>query len=128
MTDEAPQVRAAKERVKALAAQVAGEKRRLVNPSGGTSIADSLAEFDAAMVEKEFAQKGYEVAMATLEVARTDATRQHRYLAIVTAPSKPDESTYPERGLGVLTVFIMSFLLLGIVSLLVAAVREHARV
>jgi capsular polysaccharide transport system permease protein len=128
MTPDAPKVRAAAERVKALSAQIGAEKKRLVDPKGEGDIAGSLAEFEAAMVEKEFAEASYRSALATLEVARAEAARQHRYLAVVSSPSQPDESTHPRRALGVLTVFLMSFLALGIVSLLVASVREHARV
>jgi capsular polysaccharide transport system permease protein len=130
MTADAPKVRAASERVKALSAQIGAEKRRLVDPkgSGEGDIAGSLAEFEAAMVEKEFAEASYRSALATLEIARADAARQHRYLAVVSAPSMPDESTHPRRALGVLTVFLMSFLVMGIASLLIASVREHARV
>ena len=79
------------------------------------------------MVEKEFAQKAYESALAQLELARSDAARQHRYLATIASPSKPDEATYPRRVRSVLTVFVVSFLLMGIGALLSAAVREHAR-
>jgi capsular polysaccharide transport system permease protein len=128
MTPEAPKVKAAQERVKALSAQIGAEKKRLVDPKGEGGIAKSMAKFDATMLEKEFAETAYRSAMASLEVARADAARQHRYLAVIAPPSVPDEATHPERALGVLTVFIMSFLLMGIGSLLVASVREHARV
>lgn len=128
MKPDAPKVRAAEERVKALSAQVGAEKARLVNPSEDGGIAGSMAEFEAAMVEKEFAEAAYTSALAALETARIDASRQHRYLAVVSATSVPDESTHPQRALGVLTVFMLSFLIMGIGSLLIASVREHARV
>jgi len=127
MKEDAPQVLAANEKVKSLSAQVAGESRRLVDPNQSKGLNASLADFDAAMVEKEFAQKAYESALANLELARADAARQHRYIAIIASPSKPDESTYPHRLRSVLTAFVLSFLLLGVGSLLTAAVREHAR-
>lgn len=127
MREDAPQVLAAGEKVKSLSAQVSGESRRLVDPSKPKGLNTSYADFEAAMVEKEFAQKAYESAMANLEVARADADRQHRYLAIIATPSSPDESTYPRRLRSVLSVFVLSFLLLGIGSLLAAAVKEHAR-
>ncbi len=127
MKDDAPQVRAANEKVKSLSAQVAGESRRLVDPSKPNGLNTSFADFEGAMVEKEFAQKAYESAMATLEMARADADRQHRYVAIIAAPSKPDESTYPHRVRSVLAAFVVCFLLWGVISLMTAAVREHAR-
>jgi capsular polysaccharide transport system permease protein len=127
MNPDAPQVLAAIERAKSLSAQVANESRRLVAPDAAGGLNASFADFEAATVEKEFAQKAYESALATLELARADADRQHRYLAIVASPSKPDASTYPHRLRSVLATFVLSFLLLGVVSLLGAAVKEHAR-
>jgi capsular polysaccharide transport system permease protein len=127
MKEDAPQVQAANEKVKPLSAQVSGESRRLVDPTTPNGLNTSFADFEAAMVEKEFAQKAYESAMATLEMARADADRQHRYLAVIAQPSKPDESTYPHRLRSVFAAFVVSFLLMGIGTLLSAAVREHSR-
>ncbi|HVY31782.1 MAG TPA: hypothetical protein VHB79_34840 [Polyangiaceae bacterium] len=127
MNNDAPQVLAAGEKVKSLSAQVAGESRRLVDPTKSNGLNAAYADFEGAMVEKEFAQKAYESAMANLEMARADADRQHRYLAIVASPSKPDEATYPHRIRSVLSAAVLCFLLFGVGSLLTAAVREHAR-
>lgn len=127
MHQDAPQVRAANEKVKSLSAQVAGESRKLVDPSKPNGLNTAFADFEVAMVEKEFAQKAYESAMATLELARADADRQHRYVAVIASPSKPDESTYPHRIRSVVAAFVICFLLWGVVSLMAAAVREHAR-
>jgi capsular polysaccharide transport system permease protein len=127
MKDDAPQVQAANERVKSLSAQVAGESRRLVDPGKTGGLSSTFADFEGAMVEKEFAQKAYESSMATLELARADADRQHRYLAVIASPSKPDEATYPHRFRSSLAAFLGCFLLWGVVSLMTAAVREHAR-
>jgi capsular polysaccharide transport system permease protein len=127
MKEDAPQVQAVNEKVKSLSAQVSGESRRLVNPSKASGLNTSLVDFEAAMVEKEFAQKAYELSMSNLEIARADADRQHRYVAVIAVPSKPDESTYPLRIRSVLTAFILSFLVWSIGSMISAAVREHAR-
>jgi capsular polysaccharide transport system permease protein len=127
MKEDAPQVLSANERVKSLSAQVSGESRRLVDPNKPNGLNTSLADFEVAMVEKEFAQKSYESAMATLEMARSDADRQHRYVAVIASPSKPDDSTYPHRLRSVLAAFVISFLFWGIASMIGAAVREHAR-
>jgi capsular polysaccharide transport system permease protein len=127
MNDSAPQVLAANEKVKSLSAQVSGESRRLVDPKKPGGLNTSFADFEEAMVEKEFAQKAYESAMATLEMARADADRQHRYVATIATPSKPDESTYPHRTRSILAAFALSFLMWGIGTMVVAAVREHAR-
>jgi capsular polysaccharide transport system permease protein len=127
MKDDAPQVQAANEKVRSISAQVSGESRRLVDPNKPGGLNASFADFEGAMVEKEFAQKAYESAMATLEMARADADRQHRYVAVIAAPSLPDESTYPLRIRSVLAAFALSFLLWGVGTMIVAAIREHAR-
>jgi capsular polysaccharide transport system permease protein len=127
MKDDAPQVLAADQVVKSLSAQVSNESRRLVDPTKPKGLNTSFADFEAAMVEKEFSQKAYESAMTNLEVARADADRQHRYLAVVAKPSLPDEATYPHRLRSVFAAFVLSFLLLGVGSLIGAAIREHAR-
>jgi capsular polysaccharide transport system permease protein len=127
MNETAPQVLAANEKVKSLSAQVSGESRRLVDPKNAGGLNTSFADFEEAMVEKEFAQKAYESAMATLEMARADADRQHRYVATIATPSKPDESTYPHRTRAVVAAFVLCFLIWGIGTMVVAAVREHAR-
>ena len=105
---------------------VSGEKG--VDPKGKNGIAESMGAFEAAAAEKEFAEKAYASAWAAVELARSDASRQHRYLVEIAEPSKPDESTYPRRAMAVLTVFLVSLVCMGIGTLLVAAVREHARV
>lgn len=127
MQDDAPQVLAAEAVVNSLSAQVSAENRRLVDPGKPEGLGTSLADFEAAMVEKEFSQKAYQGAMANLEAARADADRQHRYLAVIATPSSPDQSTYPHRVRSILTAFLLSFLLMGVGSLVSAAIREHAR-
>lgn len=127
MRPTAPKVRATQERVRSLSAQIAQKSLSLVNPKKSGGLSGSMVEFEAAMVEKEFAQGAYEAAWRALEMARADAARQHRYVARIARPSLPDESTYPRRWLGVLAVFVLSFLLLGILLLLGASIREHAK-
>jgi capsular polysaccharide transport system permease protein len=127
MNGDAPQVLTANEKVKSLSAQVSAESRRLVDPSKPGGLTTSFADFEAAMVEKEFAQKSYESAMVTLELARADAGRQHRYVAVIASPSQPDEPTYPHSVRSIVAAFVVSFLLWGILTLMGAAVREHAR-
>jgi len=128
MQPNAPRVVALEERVRSLSAQVSEESRRLVNPKSEKGLGNAMALFDAAMVEKEFAQGAYRSALTSLEVARSEASRQHRYLATISKPSIPNDETHPKRLRGVVTVVLMSAMLLGIASLLVDAVREHARI
>jgi capsular polysaccharide transport system permease protein len=128
MTPDAPQVIGAKEKIRALSGQIAGASRRMVaKDEKGQSLNKSVVEFEAIAVEKELATSAYEATTNALMLARASAGRQHRYLATISPPSFADESTRPKRGLGVLTVFVCSLLFMGIGSLLIAGVKEHAR-
>ena len=84
-------------------------------------------ELESALFEKSVADMRYRAATELLAKAELDAQRQRRYFVTVAAPSSPDEATEPSRILGILTVFLGAFSAFGIISLLLAAVREHAR-
>ena len=128
MRPDAARVVALRQRVNSLAQQVQRENRRLVDPKGADGMNNALAEFEPALLEKEFSQAAFASALKSLEVARAEAGRQHRYLAAIAAPSLPDEATYPRRLYNILTVFFLSVAAFAIGSLLIAALREHARI
>ena len=90
--------------------------------------AGASVELESALLEKAIAEKEYQAAVSSLSAAKMEAARQSRYLATIAAPSSPDSATHPKRVLGVVTVLFAALALFGIVSLLIAAVREHARV
>lgn len=123
----APQVAEQRRRVAALQRQIDEQTRRLSGPDA-EDIGDTIASFEPVVIEKEFAQRAYESTLTSLELARVDAARQHRYLVRIAGPSRPEDTSYPELWYAVLTVLVLSFALLGIGTLLVASVREHANV
>jgi capsular polysaccharide transport system permease protein len=126
MRPDSHQVQVLKQRIASLEEQIARENLKLVDPQS-SSLSASIARFEPLVLEKEFAEKAYESALASLEIARTEAAQQHRYLTIVVNPSVPDQTTHPKRMLGILAVFALSAVAFGIFSLLIAAAREHAR-
>jgi capsule polysaccharide export protein KpsE/RkpR len=56
------------------------------------------------------------------------STRPARRLTIIAPPSIAESATKPHRGTGILSVLVLSATLLGIAGLLIAAVREHAKI
>lgn len=124
---DAPQLVEQRRRVAALQRQIDEQSRRL-SSAEGDNIGDAIASFEPVVIEKEFAQRAYESALTSLELARVDAARQHRYLVRIAGPSEPDDPAYPRFWYSVLTVLALSFALLGIGTLLVASIREHANV
>ena len=127
----APEVTAARRRVSALERQIEEQNQRL---AGGDEQEDEaginadLARFEPVMIEKEFAQRAYESALTSLELARLDASRQHRYVVRIAGPSQPDDATHPSFWYSILTVLVLAFAILGVGTLLLASIREHANV
>ena len=127
MREDSPKAIALKNRIESLQMQIDNENRRLISPDED-SLSSSIAGFEPLLVEKEFAEKAYESALTSLEIARADAAKQHRYLATIASPYAPDTATHPKRMMSILTVLLSTMLAFGIGSLLIAAIREHARI
>lgn len=125
MTAQAPKVKAQRQKVSSLQGQVKAQNKRLVN-SNGDSINESIAKFEPLVFEKEVAQQFFETALRTLELTRTEAIREQRYLITISKPSLPEAPTRPRRLWGIATVFFLSLVLMGVMTMLGAAVREHA--
>ena len=64
--------------------------------------------------------------MASLETARVQAESKSLYVESFQKPMVPDESLYPRPIVFSLVFMLAAAALLGLVSLIVAAIREHA--
>ncbi|MFI3245858.1 MAG: hypothetical protein R3Y10_05140 [Ferrimonas sp.] len=126
MNEHAPAVVNLTRRAQALTQQIQYEKQNITGDSH-TQLALSgvFAEYEPLLVERTFAEKAYTSALASLEAARIEAARKHRYLAIFVVPTKPDEAIEPQRIKSVITVFMASLIswLIGLLG--VGIVREH---
>ncbi len=126
MRGDAPQVLQQRRKVSSLQRQIDRQTSRLTDAKSG-GVNSSIASFEPAFIQKELAEKAYETALKTLEIARVEASRQHRYLVTISSPSLPDVATHPKRLWKIATVFMISLSLLGVLGLLMATIREHAK-
>ncbi len=83
-----------------------------------------LAEYEGLVVDREFAEESYRAALSALDISRTNASRQTRYLATYISPTRPQSPEYPRRG--VLLALSAMFLILGwsILVLIYYSVRD----
>ena len=84
-----------------------------------------MANQEELQTQKTFAETAYASAMASLEAARMEASRNQRYLAIYTHPSLPEYSIYPKRLLYSLFTFIGLNLLWALGMLIAFSVQDH---
>lgn len=110
-------------RARTLEAEIAAETEKVTG--GEQSLASKAAEYQRMQLEREFADKQLAVAMAALESARNEAHRQQLYLETISKPSLPDDASYPKRLRGIATTLILGLVAWGILSMLLAGVREH---
>jgi capsular polysaccharide transport system permease protein len=122
-TPKNPQIASTELRIKnlqyqmdALTAKVAG---------GHASLASKSVEYERLSLERDFAEKRLAAASAALVQTRMDALRKQLYLERVVEPNLPDHAMEPRRLRSILTVLGFALIIWGVVTLLVAGVREH---
>jgi capsular polysaccharide transport system permease protein len=131
MGAEAPSVKVLLSEIAGLERQLEEERAKLGRAElgkGGTtqSIGGLAANYEELVVDREFAEKSYLSALASLERARIEADRQQRYLAAFVRPTLPQEALYPKRILAICAVFGISLVLWALGVLITYAVRDHA--
>jgi capsular polysaccharide transport system permease protein len=118
-----PQVTNLEQRVKDLRQAVMDENARMLSKDSGLSAKSPI--YDRLQLEKQFADRQLGAALTALDTARNEAARKQLYLERLVQPYKPDKATEPKRVRGVLTVFLLGLILWGVLSLVVASVKEH---
>lgn len=123
LTKDSPQIPVLQKRAQTLEAEIEAERSRVAG--GRQSLAGKAALFHRLSLEKEFSDKQLAIALTSLEQARNEAQRKQLYIERITQPSTPDSSTEPKRLKGVLATILVSLIVWGIISLLLAGIREH---
>lgn len=122
-TPDNPQLSSLKLRVSTLEAEMGKELAKVAG--GDSSLATKAADFQRLALEREFAERQLAGALTLLEQARNEAQRKQLYLERIVQPSKPDVAVEPRRIRGVITTFVLGLVAWGILSMLLAGVREH---
>ena len=123
LTRENPQIPVLKQRIQVLETEIDLESGRVAG--GGRSLASKAAEFQRLALEKEFADKQLASALASLEQARNEAQRQQLYLERIAQPNLPDAAMEPRRLRAILAVFVLGLIAWGVLSMLIAGIKEH---
>lgn len=92
---------------------------------GKNSLADKAAVYARMQLDSQFADKQLASAMGALENARAEAQRKQLYLERLIEPNTPDIAIEPKRLKGIFEVFALGMIAWGILTLLIAGVREH---
>lgn len=123
LTRDNPQVPVLRKRMESLQADIARETAKVAGAGG--SLSNKAAEFERLKLESLFADKQLATALTSLEQARNEAQRKQFYLERIVQPGKPDTAMEPRRFRAVLTTWVLGMIAWGVLSILVAGIREH---
>lgn len=118
-----PQIPALENRIDTLKAQISVENGKVAG--GTTSLAGKAANYQRLSLERDFANKQLAVALTALEQAQMDAQRKQLYVERIAQPSTPDKATEPRRARDILATFAVGLILWGVLTVLVAGIKEH---
>lgn len=123
MQPQSMEVRSARNKVLSLKKQM--NKQISLSKRKGKSVTKVIQKTTTFQSELVFAEQVYLAALSSLRVARLEVSRKQQYLDVIVEPQMPDESLKPEKLTAILSVFFISFMLWGIISLLLATVKDH---
>ncbi|QCI93589.1 hypothetical protein [Novosphingobium sp. EMRT-2] len=116
--------------VPVLVTRIAGLEEEIGRQSGliagdQKSLAASAAQYQRLILESQFADRQLAAAMASLQEAQNEARRKQAYVERIAEPNLPDEALEPSRFRSMLTTFMLSMIIWGVASMLLAGIREH---
>lgn len=124
LSPNAPEIAQITLQINALEKQLGKEQARLASPKGST-LNRTVEEFQRMQMEVEFAQDLYRSALAALEKGRVEATRTLKKVSVLQNPTRPQYPLEPRRIYNIIVFAISVFVLVGIIQMLVAIIRDH---
>ncbi|MBC8751440.1 MULTISPECIES: hypothetical protein [Paraburkholderia] len=118
-----PQIPVLKTNIATLEKQIEGATGGVTG--GKDSLSNKAAAYARLQLDSQFADKQLASAMAALDNARAEAERKQIYLERLVQPNTPDVAIEPKRIKSILEVFALGMIAWGVLSLLLAGVREH---
>lgn len=122
-TKDNPQIPAMRSKIQSLDKAIVEETARVTG--GEASLAKKAADYQLKALERDFADKQLAIALSALEQARNDAQRKQLYLERIVQPSLPDVAMEPRRVRGIISTVAIGLIAWGILTMLLAGVREH---
>jgi capsular polysaccharide transport system permease protein len=123
MASENPQIPMLRVRIRGLQKAIQEQLGQVAGAEG--SLSEAAAQFQELQLRREFADRQLGLALSSLQDARNEARRQQAYVERVAQPSLPDDALEPRRIRGILATLIVGLIAWGIMTMLLAGVREH---
>lgn len=123
----APQMRMLKDRIGAVDDQIKRLRGMLTTSDVGNSsaLSGTLNLFSELNLKRDIVQKQYVMAATSLELARAAGDRQMTYLSAFVRPTRPEDTSWPNRPLAILITVASCLLAWGCLIGLVTLARNN---
>ncbi len=112
------QVRSLSDAINSELGKVAGDRK---------SLSSTAAQYQRLQLESQFADRQLASAMSSLQDAENEARRKKAYVERIVQPNLPDYPLEPMRLRGILSTVVFSLIAWGVLSMMLAGVREHGQ-
>jgi capsular polysaccharide transport system permease protein len=125
-----PRVTRAEQRISVIRNRIDKERANFANSDEGPDAEGGdypalIAEFESLSVDREFGEVSYRAALAALDLARANASRQSRYLAAYIQPTRAQSANFPQRGMLLGLTIILCLLSWAILALIYYSIRDR---
>ena len=118
-----PQIPVLRTKILGLSRDIDVELNKVAGSS--RSLSAAAAQYQRLQLANQIADKQLAAAISSLEDARNEARRKQAYVERIEQPNLPDSPLEPRRLRGILATFVFGLIAYGIVSMLLAGIREH---
>lgn len=84
-----------------------------------------LFQFERLKNQVEFEKEKYKQSLVQYEIAKNEVEKDAKILQVIVRPNLPDGHTVPDRPMAILNIIIALGLIFGVVSLVVAIIKDH---
>lgn len=123
LAPENPQIPLLQTRITGLTRQIDTELGRVAGSQ--RSLSAAAVQYQRLTLDREYADKRLGAALASLQEARNEARRKQAYVERIVDANLPDEAGEPRRLRGILATLVLGLIAYGILSMLIAGIREH---
>lgn len=118
-----PQIPVLRTKISGLSRDINSELSKVAGSS--RSLSATAARYQRLQLESQVADKQLAASITSLENARNEARRKQAYVERIAQPAMPDSPQEPRRFRGVIATFVFGLIAFGIISMLLAGIREH---
>lgn len=118
-----PQIPSLRTQIAALTAEIARGMGQVAGDR--SSLSAKAARYERLVLNNDMASKRLAAAMTSLQEARSEALHQQAYVERIAQPNLPDKALEPRRMRGIFAALALGLISWGVLSMLLAGVREH---